>query len=208
MKLEVMDKENKKAEDLEIDDNLLKIEVKDDLIHDVVLAHMNNQHTGSSNTKTRAEVRGGGAKPWRQKGTGRARHGSNRSPIWKGGGVTFGPRPGKVKLSVNKDMRKKALNAVIARKLQDKEIIVINDIAVEKPKTKDVTAVLNNLKLKGTKLLMVIDKKDENVIKSARNIKNLNVVQAKNLNSYELLTHPKVLATKKAMEEIIRRIGK
>ena len=98
MKLEVFNIENKKVSDFEIDDNLLKIEVKDDLIHDALLALQNNSHTGSSNTLTRAEVRGGGKKPWKQKGTGRARHGSTRSPIWKGGGVTFGPRPLKVRL--------------------------------------------------------------------------------------------------------------
>jgi len=207
MKLEVLDKENKKAEELEIDDSLLEVKVKDDLVHDAVLAFLNNQHTGSSNTKTRGEVSGGGAKPWRQKGTGRARHGSIRSPIWKGGGVTFGPKPYKSRIKLNKNMKKKAMQAVVAGKIRDKEIVILSVLEAEKPKTKEVVSMLKNLKLDGKKLLIVTEKKNENFEKSARNIRNVKVVTAKNVNIYELLTHPRVLAAKKAMEEMIRRIG-
>lgn len=207
MKLEVLDRENKKTEEMEINDGLLDIAVKDDLIHDVVLAHLNNSHTGSANTKTRGEVAGGGAKPWMQKGTGRARHGSIRSPIWKGGGVTFGPRPRKNRLSVNRNMKRKAFHAVIAGKIKDKEIVLFDGFSIEKPKTKEVTGILKSIGLSGQKVLLVTEKKDGNVYKSARNIRGVEVVPAKELNAYSLLIHPKVLVTKKAMEEIIRRIS-
>lgn len=207
MKLEVFNIENKKVSDFEIDDNLLKIEVKDDLIHDALLALQNNSHTGSSNTLTRAEVRGGGKKPWKQKGTGRARHGSTRSPIWKGGGVTFGPRPLKVRLSVNKEGKKAAFKAVFAGKIKDNELKVLDNINVAEVKTKNVIGILKKLELKGKKTLVVIDKKDNMFMKASGNIANLKVSTANAVNIYEMLVHQNVVATKKALEEMIRRMN-
>ena len=207
MKLDVLDRENNKLEEFNIDDALLNEKVKDDLLHDVVLAYLNNSHTGSSNTKTRGEVSGGGVKPWRQKGTGRARHGSIRSPIWKGGGVVFGPKPGKKRIRINKNMKKKALRAVVAGKIRDNEIVVINTFEMERPKTKDAAGMLKRLNLGAKKLLIGVDKKDESFVMSARNLKNVKLVPAKDLNVYELLVYPKVLLTKKTMKELVRRMG-
>lgn len=207
MKLDVYNIENKKVSDFEIDDSLLKSEVKDDLIHDALLAHENNGHTGSSNTLTRAEVRGGGKKPWKQKGTGRARHGSTRSPIWKGGGVTFGPKPLKVRLSVNKEGKKLAFKAVFAGKIRDNEFKVLDTLGVTAIKTKNVADILKKLELKGKKTLVVIEKKENDFLKASRNIANLKVSTAAAVNIHEMLVHPNVVATKKAVEEMIRRIN-
>ncbi len=207
MKLEVFNIENKKVSEMEIDDTLLKTEVKDDLIHDALLAMENNSHIGSSNTLTRAEVRGGGKKPWKQKGTGRARHGSTRSPIWKGGGVTFGPRPLKVRLSVNKAGKKAAFKAVFAGKIRDNEFKIVDELGVSEIKTKNVVSILKGLELKGKKILVVLDKKEGGFIKAARNVENLKIATAGAVNIYEMLVYPNVLATKKAVEEMIRRMN-
>jgi large subunit ribosomal protein L4 len=207
MKVDVVDKTNKKTEEMNIDDKVLAAEVKDDLIHDVLLAYEQNQHIGSSSTLTRAEVRGGGKKPWKQKHTGRARHGSIRSPIWKGGGVTFGPKPVKSRLKVNSQSRKKVLSAVIARKLKAGEFIILNDFALTAPRTKEIITALKGINLSGQKLLIITDKPDMTFTKATRNIRGLTVITAKDLNVYELMVHTKVLATKKGMEEMIRRIA-
>jgi large subunit ribosomal protein L4 len=207
MKVDVIDKTNKKTEEMNIDDKVLAAEVKDDLIHDVLLAYEQNQHIGSSSTLTRAEVRGGGKKPWKQKHTGRARHGSIRSPIWKGGGVTFGPKPVKSRMKVNLQSRKKVLAAVVARKLKAGEFIVLNDFALTAPKTREVVTALKGINLSGQKLLIITEKPDMTFFKATRNLRGITVITAKDLNVYELMVHTKVLATKKGMEEMIRRIA-
>ncbi|MCE5299713.1 MAG: 50S ribosomal protein L4 [Spirochaetia bacterium] len=207
MKLDVLDKENKKVSEVEVAESYFDIKVKDDVIHDVVLAYQQNQHTGSSNTLTRAEVAGGGRKPWKQKHTGQARHGSIRSPIWKGGGVTFGPRPFKSRITVNKIQKAAAMQAVIGRKLKDGDFIVLNEMPASSGKTKEIAALLKNFKADGSRVLLVIRAADKKLMQAARNINKLTVISEKNLNVYELLTHPKVLVTKTALEEIIKRKG-
>ncbi|HDQ25418.1 MAG TPA: 50S ribosomal protein L4 [bacterium] len=207
MKLDVIDAENKKTTELEIDDKLLDVKVKDDLIHDVLLALQQNRHTGSSNTLTRAEVRGGGKKPWKQKGTGQARHGSTRSPIWKGGGVTFGPRPLKSRIKMNRDSKKRALQAVLAGKIKKNGMVIIDEFKVPEPKTKEVVSSLKKLNLAGVKLLFITDKNEAPLLKASRNIRGFTTVNAKDVNVYDLLVHANILATKKAVEEMIRRIG-
>jgi large subunit ribosomal protein L4 len=205
MKLAVLDKENKKVSEFELDDNFLKAEVKDDLIHDVLLAYEQNQHIGSSNTLGRGQVRGGGKKPWKQKGTGQARQGSIRSPIWKGGGVTFGPKPFKSRILINRAQKKQATYAVLAGKLKDGAIL--SGVSVSAPKTKEVTAILKNLNLKNKKILMVLDSVDANFLKATRNIQGLTVVKQDNLNIFELMMHKNILMTQKSLEEIIKRKG-
>lgn len=206
MKLEVLDIEKKKKEEFDIADELLDIKVKDDLIHDVLLAYEQNQHIGSSNTLGRGQVRGGGKKPWKQKGTGRARHGSIRSPIWKGGGVTFGPKPFKGRIEVNKAGKKKALAAVVAGKIRDKELTLLDVFNINAPKTKEVADALKKLGLKNTKVLLVTEKADSNLSRAARNIAGLTLSNSADLNIYELITNPAVVVTKKAMEKIVERI--
>ena len=207
MKLEVLDKENKKVSEYEIDDSFLVVNVKDDMIHDVLLAYEQNQHTGSSNTLGRGQVRGGGKKPWKQKGTGQARHGSIRSPIWKGGGVTFGPKPFKSRILVNKAVKKQAFYAILAGKLKDGEIKVVNDFTVSAPKTKEVIANLKALNLRDKKVLLVMDAVSGNFIKASRNIAKLTVVNQDNVNAFELISHKNILMTQKALDEIIKRKG-
>jgi large subunit ribosomal protein L4 len=207
MKVDVIDRENKKTEEFNIDEGIMAAEAKDDLIHDVLLAYQQNQHTGSSNTLTRAEVRGGGKKPWKQKGTGRARHGSIRSPNWKGGGVTFGPRPVRSRIAINQKGKKKVMAAIVARKLKANGFIILNAFELAAPKTKEVTTTLKALNLAGQKLLIITDKKDMNFIKATRNLRGVKVLTAKDINVYELMIHEKILMTKKAMEEMIRRIA-
>jgi large subunit ribosomal protein L4 len=152
-------------------------------------------------------VRGGGKKPWKQKHTGRARHGSIRSPIWKGGGVTFGPKPVKSRLKVNQQSRKKVLAAVVARKLKAGEFIVLDDFTLTAPRTKEVITALKGINLSGQKLLIITEKPDMTFFKATRNLRGITVITAKDLNVYELMVHTKVLATKKGMEEMIRRIA-
>jgi|ERR1035437_377041 large subunit ribosomal protein L4 len=207
MKLEVLDKENKKVSEYEIDDSFLVVNVKDDMIHDVLLAYEQNQHTGSSNTLGRGQVRGGGKKPWKQKGTGQARHGSIRSPIWKGGGVTFGPKPFKSRILVNKAVKKQAFYAILAGKLKDGEIKVVNDFTVSAPKTKEVIANLKALNLRDKKVLLVMDAVSDNFIKASRNVAKLTVVNQDNVNAFELISHKNILMTQKALDEIIKRKG-
>jgi large subunit ribosomal protein L4 len=207
MKLEVLDKENKKVSEYEIDDSLMVVNVKDDLIHDVLLAYEQNQHTGSSNTLGRGQVRGGGKKPWKQKGTGQARHGSIRSPIWKGGGVTFGPKPFKSRILVNKAVKKQAFYAVLAGKLRDNEIRLVNDFSVTAPKTKEVIAILKTLNLGNKKVLLVMDAVSANFVKASRNIEKLTVAKYDNVNVFEMISHKNILMTQKALEEIIKRKG-
>lgn len=207
MKLEVLDKENKKVSEYEIDDSFLVVNVKDDMIHDVLLAYEQNQHTGSSNTLGRGQVRGGGKKPWKQKGTGQARHGSIRSPIWKGGGVTFGPKPFKSRILVNKAVKKQAFYAVLAGKLRDGEIKVVSDFSIAAAKTKEVVANLKALNFNNKKLLLVMDAVSPNFVKASRNLEKLTVAKYDNVNVFELISHKNVLMTQKALEEIIKRKG-
>ncbi|HRU39777.1 MAG TPA: 50S ribosomal protein L4 [Candidatus Goldiibacteriota bacterium] len=207
MKVDIVDRENRKKEEMNIDDAILATDVKDDLLHDVLLSYQQNSHTGSSNTLTRSEVRGGGKKPWKQKGTGRARHGSIRSPIWKGGGVVFGPKPVLSRIKINRESKKKVTAAVIARKIKGGAVIVIDDFEVKEPKTKIVASALKALNLYGKKLLIVTDKNSQIFSKATRNLRDVTVMTAKELNAYELMIHDRVLATKPGMEEMIRRIG-
>jgi large subunit ribosomal protein L4 len=207
MKLEVLDKANKKVSEYEIDDSFLVVNAKDDMIHDVLLAYEQNQHTGSSNTLGRGQVQGGGKKPWKQKGTGQARHGSIRSPIWKGGGVTFGPKAYKCRILVNKAVKKQAFYAVLAGKLKDGEIKLIDSFTVSAPKTKEVISVLKSMNLKDKKVLLVMDIATPEFLKASRNIQRLTVTSKDTLNIFELISNKNVLMTQKALEEIIKRKG-
>lgn len=207
MILDIINKDKQKTGEFEIDDKLLTINIKDDLIHDVILAYLNNKHTFSANTLTRAEVSGGGRKPWRQKHTGRARHGSIRSPIWKGGGVVFGPRAIKKRLSYNKRDSIQVLKALFARKLKDNNIFILDSFEISQLKTKEVIKILKNLELTEKKVLFIIDRKDEKFYKAGRNIKNIKILLAKDLNGYEFLVNDKFIFTKESIQEILRRFN-
>jgi len=190
-------------------------EFKPDLVHQVVVCMQSSQRQGTAHTKDRSEVRGGGRKPWRQKGTGRARHGSNRSPLWIGGGVTFGPRKEKnYKKAVPKKMRKVALLSVLSAKAKDNEILVVDDIKTEEPKTKIIVKVLEGLlrkiypeRKRGKKealksVLLVVAKKDDKLLRAVRNIPKISLIEARNLNVLDLLSFKYLILTKESIKTI------
>ncbi|MCA9357284.1 50S ribosomal protein L4 [Candidatus Nomurabacteria bacterium] len=191
-----------------------------DLVHEVVVGMQANARAGTANTKDRSEVRGGGRKPWKQKGTGRARHGSRRSPIWTGGGVTFGPRSEKdFSVKINKKVRVKALATVLSKKFVDQEIIFVDSLKMDEPKTKEVKAVIAALaKLAGHESLatkrknaavVILAERDLATEKSFRNFGNIEVIQAKDVNPVDLLTYKYVVVAdaKSSVEVLENRIA-
>jgi len=176
-------------------------DINKDLLHQVVTAQTQNRRQPSAHTKQRDEVSGGGRKPWRQKGTGRARHGSIRSPLWKGGGVTFGPRKDrKIKKDISKKMKRKALFMALSSKIEDKELIMVDEIKLDKPKTKEVEKILDNLSVDDTCLIAHADNKD--LARAAKNLPQVKVMEARNLNALDLLRFKYLLLTKEAIKII------
>ena len=192
---------------IELDKGIFNGEVNEPILHQVVRMYEANQRQGTASTKTRSDVRGGGRKPWKQKGTGRARAGTIRSPLWRGGGVVFGPHPRDYSYSVPKSIKRLALISSLNAKLNDKNMIVIDDIKLEKPKTKEFTAVLRNIKA-DKKPLLVLDERDETVIRASRNIPNLLLRDYKALNAYEILKQQKLVLTQKALVALTKILVK
>ena len=179
---------------------------REHLLFETVRMQLANRRSGTAATKTRAQVRGGGRKPWRQKGTGRARAGSNRSPIWVGGATVFGPQPRSYAYRMPRSARKTALRAALAQKLRQDEVVVIDAIQFDEPKTKQMIALLAQLEM-GDSVLLVLADADANVQKSARNLPGVKVLLSKGLNVYDLLRYRKVLVTRAAMQRISERLG-
>ncbi|MFA5987530.1 MAG: 50S ribosomal protein L4 [Candidatus Paceibacterota bacterium] len=202
MEAKVYNKEGKVSGTVALPEKIFGLAWNADLVNQVTLSMRSNARQGNANTKDRSEVSGGGKKPWKQKGTGRSRHGSTRSPIWVGGGIAHGPRSEKnYARSINKTMRNKALFIVLSAKLRDGEIIFVNDLGIKAPKTKDAQSFLANLtknkELKkvamkpgtGNKLFVATAKKEDDIVKSFRNIPKVKVEETRNLNPVELLNH-------------------
>ncbi len=187
--------------DIELKEEVFGIEPNKHVLHQAVVLQLASRRLGTASTKTRAEVRGGGRKPWRQKGTGRARHGSTRSPIWTGGGITFGPKPRKYGFSIPKKVRRLALKSALSSKVLAGEIIVLDDLSIEQPKTKDMAKILDNLKV-ADKALVVTADSNENVEKSARNIPGVKPLSASGLNVYDILKYGKLVITKDAVAKV------
>lgn len=204
MKVEVLDKKGKKIEDLTLSKEVFGVEANPSLIAQYVHVYKTNQRQGTSSIKTRAEVSGGGRKPWRQKGTGRARHGSIRSPIWVGGGISHGPKPKSFQKKLPKKMRKKAMAVVLSDKLNEKSIKVIDSIKMTKPKTKDMEKIIKNLSLEG-KILVVTDKADKNVVKSVSNLPIAEIATFDTVNVYQILNAKSVLFEKAAIKSLEKR---
>jgi large subunit ribosomal protein L4 len=175
-------------------------EVNEAVLHDAVVMQMASRRRGDAKTLTRSEVRGGGRKPWRQKGTGRARVGSIRSPLWRGGGVIFGPRPRDYGYKLPQKVRRLALRSALASKLREGNIIVLDALPMEKPRTKDMINILN--KLAASKALLVTADHDANVQLSARNIPGVTFITSAGLNVYDLLAHEKLVITKEAVDQV------
>jgi len=207
MELPIFDQNGKEVGSLKLPKALFGIDFNADLVHQVMRAQLANRRKPIAHTKDRGEVAGGGRKPWPQKGTGRARHGSIRSPIWRKGGVVFGPRKERVyKQKINKKMRRKALAMVLSAKLIDKEIFVIDDLNLEEPKTKILSNTFKRLGILGKTFILSLPKIDREkinkIILAARNIKNLKLLPAADLNVLDLLSAKYLVLTKKGIEEL------
>ncbi|MBE7040306.1 MAG: 50S ribosomal protein L4 [Ruminococcaceae bacterium] len=193
--------EGKELGNYELNDAIFGIEPSMSAIHTVVVSHLANKRQGTQSALTRAEVRGGGIKPWRQKGTGRARQGSTRSPQWTGGGVVFAPKPRTYKKSVNKKIKALAMKSALSSKVADNNLLVLDSIAFDEIKTKKAADMLKNLKVE-TKALVVLAEKDENVYRSVKNIEGAKSTFVGELNVYEMLKYDKLIITKDAVEKL------
>jgi len=187
--------------DIELKDSVFGVEVSEAAMHMLVKNYLANQRQGTQSTKTRTEVSGGGKKPWRQKGTGRARQGSIRAPQWKGGGVALGPKPRSYRFSVNKKLRRLALKSALTTKVNDNTIIVLDELQMEGIKTKEFAKVLGNLPVEG-KALVVKDVLDKNVVLSARNIPGVKTALVSTINVYDILKYDYLIVTKDAALKI------
>ena len=192
--------DGKECGQIELKDEIFNVEVNTVVMHEVVVAHLANRRQGTQSAKTRAEVRGGGRKPYRQKGTGRARQGSIRSPQWVGGGVVFAPKPRDYSKKVNKKVRRIALKSALTSRVQEDKLIVLENLNLEEIKTKAMVGVLNNFNVE--KALVVLDGDNQNVVLSARNIPNVKTVRADMLNVYDILKYETFVATKDAVAKI------
>lgn len=187
--------------ELELNEDIFGIEPNEAVMADFVKMQLANKRQGSSSTKTRAEVRGGGRKPWRQKGTGRARVGSTRNPIWVGGGVTFGPKPKDYSYRLPKKVRRLAFKSALSTKVKENSIVVVDKLSFEEPKTKLMLETLDALKIFDNVLIVTLDG-DVNVTKSARNISGVKPMRVDYLNVYDLLKYDTLLITKDAIERV------
>lgn len=187
--------------DIELNDEVFGIEVNEFAVHEVIKNYLANQRQGTQSAKTRGEVRGGGRKPFRQKGTGRGRQGSRTSPNHVGGGVVFAPKPRDYSYSVPKKVKRLAIKSVLTSKVQENEIIVLDSLSFEAPKTKEMIKVLENIKA-AKKAIIVLDEKDDNVIRSASNIPGVKTTLVSTMNTYEVLNATSFIVTKDAIKKI------
>ena len=199
-KLELFNKQAQKVRDIELNDNVFGVEVNNEAMHQVVVALLANKRQGTQSAKTRAEVRGGGIKPWRQKGTGRARQGSIRAPQWIKGGIVFAPKPRDYRMSIPKTMKKVALTSALTSKVNENELVVLENLEFDAPKTKEAVAMLKAFN--ANKTLIITAETNENVFKSARNIEGVAVMPVNNINVYDLLKYTKVIMTEAAVRKI------
>ena len=203
-KVSVYNIEGKKVSDIDLKEEIFGIEPNEAIIHSVLVNFLANQRQGTQSTKTRAEVRGGGRKPWRQKGTGRARQGSIRAPQWIKGGIALGPKPRSYKYTVNKKERRLAVKSMLSMKVLEQSLVVVDKLAFEEIKTKNMVSALNNLKVTGKTLVMLAEK-NENVLLSSRNIEGVKTIELNTINVFDLLNCNKLvlpLETVKKLEEV------
>ncbi|MCR5291866.1 MAG: 50S ribosomal protein L4 [Eubacterium sp.] len=199
----VYNTEGKEVEKLEISDNIFGVEINENLMHKAVVAYLANRRQGTQSALTRSEVRGGGRKPWRQKGTGHARQGSIRAPQWTGGGVVFAPKPRDYSKKLNKRERQIALFSALTSKVNDEKFVVVDEISFDAPKTKTTVEMLD--KLDSAKALIITKDKNENLVLSARNIPGVDTTISTSINVYDILNHDALVITKdavKAIEEV------
>ena len=199
-KVSVFNMEGKEVEQMELADSVFGVEVNDHLVHMAVLQQLANKRQGTQKAKTRSEVRGGGRKPWRQKGTGHARQGSTRSPQWTGGGVVFAPTPRDYSFKLNRKEKRAALLSALSSRVQENKLIVVDQLAFDEIKTKKFAEVLKKLKVE--KALVVLGQDDEKAIISARNIPDVKTAQTNSINVYDILKYNTLVVTKEAVKSI------
>lgn len=204
--IDVVSAEREKVGEIVVPSGIADQPSREHLLYEAVRAQLASRRSGTAATKTRSQVRGGGRKPWRQKGTGRARAGSTRSPIWVGGATVFGPQPRSYAYRLPRSARKTALRAALAHKLRAQALMVIDEIRFDQPRTKQMVDLLTKLEL-GNSVLLLLGEADVNVQKSARNLPGVKVLLSPGLNVYDLLRYRKVLATQAAVRQIAERLG-
>ena len=203
-KVDVYDIKGKKVSDIDLKEEIFGIVPNESLVHSVLVNYLANQRQGTQSTKTRAEVSGGGKKPWKQKGTGRARQGSTRAPQWIKGGIALGPKPRSYSYKVNKKEKRLAIKSLLSSKVAENELVVVDKLAFNEIKTKNMVNALTNLKVEG-KALILLPEKNENVQKSARNIEGVKTSLVNTINVYDLLNYTKLVVTLdtiKKLEEV------
>lgn len=201
MEMKVVNATGKKVGTIELNSAVFEQEYNEALIHQVVVAQLANKRQGTKSTLTRAEVRGGGIKPWRQKGTGRARQGSIRAPQWIKGGVVFAPKPRDFSQKINQKMKVAALKSALSAKVRDNEMTIINEVKAENGKTKEIAAILKNLKM-DKRVLLVVSEHDELVIRACHNIENVTLINASLINVYDVVSNANCVMTKDAVKKI------
>ncbi len=205
--LNVVDSDGKELEKINIPGEIVGQKINTEIMYQEVRRYLASIRSGTHKTKDRSEVRGGGKKPWRQKGTGNARAGSNRSPIWKGGGVVFGPTPRDYAFKLNKKVIKQSKMMAFSDKFKNKKILVLDKLSFKNPETGKAAKILKKLKLDKEKVLMVFDSIDANEVKSFRNIGNVMVESSKGLNAYIILVADYIVFTKNSLDDFIKRLG-
>jgi large subunit ribosomal protein L4 len=201
---EVFNTDNKKVGEVELNDALFGLEVKQHILHDVVKMQLANRRAGTASTKTRSEVRGGGAKPWRQKGTGRARAGTRNSPIWRGGGTTFGPKPRDYSYKLPKKVRKLGLRMALSTRFSESNMVVLDAFDLEDIKTKKFLEVMKKLEIENG--LIVIPEMNENLEKSSRNVHGFKVISSAGLNVYDILLHRRLVLLQPCLDQLEKRL--
>jgi len=206
-KISLYNRDGEQVDEIEIQAALFEAPFKQGALHQTVVSQATRRRLGTASSKDRSEVRGGGTKPWPQKGTGRSRHGSTRSPIWVGGGVTFGPQPrDDFGTKVPKKMRRAALKSALSDKVREGKLILVDDFAIDTPQTKKMAALLDKLKVSGGALI-VGDQPDMNVIKAARNLPRVKTILARQLNSLDILTYNYLVMSKAALQQVEEVFG-
>ena len=200
-KLNVLNMNGQNVGEIELADSIFNVEVNEHVLYEVVKNQLANKRQGTQSAKTRAEVRGGGRKPWKQKGTGRARQGSTRSVQWVGGGVAFAPKPRSYKYTLPKKVRRLAMKSALSSKVQNSEVIVLDALNMDAPKTKEFAQILNNINA-AKKALVVIADKNDNVIKSARNIEGVQTALVNTMNVYDILKYDSFIITTDAVKKV------
>ncbi len=201
---DVVNSSAEKVGEVEVNDTIFGVEVNTSVLHDVVCMQRANRRSGNASTKTRGEVRGGGAKPWRQKGTGRARAGTNNSPIWRGGGTTFGPKPRDYSYQLPKKVKRLGLRMALSARMDEGNLVIVDQMKIEAPKTKEFVSIMNNFNYDDC--LIVTDQPEENLQLSARNAVGYKILPVAGLNVYDILKFSKLMLMQSSLEQLEARL--